>query len=97
MTDQAEHFKRLRNVYRSVFCDRDGTPHKAGQEVLANLRQMTKFGSSPFASDPAVMAHVVGMQDVFRHIQQMLNISDADIYRLTATIDNSEGFFGNDY
>ena len=96
MTDQAEHFKRLRNVYRSVFMGRDGQPHPAGAEVLANLRQMTKFGSSPFASDPLSMAYTVGLQDVFRHIQQMLNISDADIYRLTATRNDEEGFFGND-
>jgi hypothetical protein len=92
----ADHFKRLRGVYRSVFYGNGGEFHPAGKEVMANLRQMTKYGSSPFSSDALTMAHMVGMQDVFCHIQQMLNISDADIYRLTATPDPEEGYFGND-
>jgi hypothetical protein len=96
VTDAAEHFKRLRNVYRSVFVGQNGQPHPAGKEVLANLREMTKFGSSPFSTDAAQMAYTVGMQDVFRHIQQLLNLSDADIYRLTATPPQEEGYFGND-
>jgi hypothetical protein len=88
----ADHFKRLRDVFRATYCGRDGDFHPAGKEVIQNLRVMTGYGSSPFRPDPVSMAYQVGMQDVFRHIMQMLNISDADIYRMTAT-QPEEGYF----
>lgn len=93
MADAAEHFKHLRDRYRGVFCGNDGQPHVAGAEVLANLRTMTKYGSSPFSSDAITMAYHVGMQDVFRHIQQMLNIPDAEIYRLTQSGTQEKSFY----
>ena len=97
MTDQSAHFKALRDKYRAVFCDGKGGFHPAGNAVLADLRRMTKYGSSPFVPDPISMAYHVGMQDVFRHIQMVMNLSDADIYRLTATPQQQEeGWFGND-
>jgi hypothetical protein len=98
MSDAATHFKGLRDRYRSTFCGADGDLHPAGKAVIANLRELTKYGSSPFSTDAGRMAYTVGMQDVFLHIQQMLNISDADIYRLTRTPpQQEEGLFGNDF
>lgn len=78
-----EHFKHLRDIYRSTFCGDDGDQHQAGSEVIANLKAVASYGQSPFRSDPVSMAYQVGMQDVVRHILMMLNISDAEIYRLT--------------
>lgn len=92
----AEHFKRLRGVYRSALCGPNGDLHPAGKEVIANLRDMTKFGQSPFSSDAVTMAYRVGQQDVFRHFMSMLNISDAEIYRLTNTVNDQEGRFTDD-
>lgn len=99
MADAAEHFKQLRNRYRATFCGDDGKIHPAGEVVIDNLRQMTKHGQSPFSTDPATMAYQVGQQDVFRHLMQMLNISDAEIHRLTASMRSNveEGEFGSDY
>lgn len=100
MADVADHFKGLRNAYRGTFCsDKGGDLHPLGKQVIDNLRQLTKHGQSPFNSDPVAMAYAVGQQDVFRHVMQMLNITDADIYRLTASqrANGEEGLFGNDY
>jgi hypothetical protein len=92
----ADHFKRLRGLYRSCFCGDDGEVHRAGREVIENLRQMTKYGSSPFSTDPVRMAYQVGQQDVMLHLMKMLNITDAEIHRLTAsqpaTYDEGENY-----
>lgn len=94
--DAAKGVKRLRDVYRSTFAGTGGDLHQAGREVLANLKQMTNYGQSPFSSDPVTMAYRVGQQDVVRHILMMLNIPDAEIYRLTQTASYSEGSFADD-
>lgn len=94
--DAAKHAKRLRDVYRSTFMGTGGGIHPAGNEVLANLKAMTDYGRSPFRADPVAMAYQVGMQDVVRHIFMMLNISDAEIYRLTSVVNTSEGSFADD-
>lgn len=97
MSDPASHIKRVRDVFRSCFCGtQGGDPHQAGREVLANLKSMTSYGSSPFSSDAVTMAYRVGQQDVVRHILMMLNIPDSEIYRLTNTVNNMEDSFGND-
>jgi hypothetical protein len=100
VADVADHFKHLRNRYRAVFCGDDGKISPAGEVVIDNLRQMTKHGTTPFSSDPVQMAYNVGQQDIFRHLMQMLNISDAEIHRLTASMRpnvDEEGAFGSDY
>jgi hypothetical protein len=94
--DPAKGVKRLRDVFRSSFCGTGGEVHQAGREVLANLKAMTGYGSSPFRPDPVSMAYAVGQQDVVRHILMMLNIPDEEIYRLTNTVNNSEGSFADD-
>lgn len=95
--DRAEHFKRLRGVYRSAFCnEKTDTISPAGKEVLANLKQLSGYGQSPYRSDPVAMAYAVGQQDVVRHIFMLLNMPDEEIYRLTATVNISEGSYFND-
>lgn len=98
MSDQpAAHIKRMRDMFRSCFCGpQGGDLHAAGREVMANLKQMTSYGQSPFSSDTTTMAYRVGQQDVVRHILMMLNIPDSEIYRLTNTVNNMEDAFGND-
>lgn len=94
--EAAKAVKRRRDVFRSTFCGTGGEVHQAGREVLINLKQMTGYGQSPYRADPISMAYQVGMQDVVRHILQTLNISDDEIYRLTATSNYSEGSFADD-
>lgn len=94
--DPAKSIKRLRDVYRASFAGTGGGIHQAGIEVLANLKAMSGYGSSPFRADPVSMAYQVGQQDVVRHILMMLNIPDAEIYRLTAITNNAEGSFSDD-
>jgi hypothetical protein len=52
MSDPAQHFRNLCNKYRATFCDREGSLHPSGQAVIDNLKQMTKYGHSPFSTDP---------------------------------------------
>lgn len=94
--DAAKHAKRLRDIYRATFAGTGGDIHVAGREVLTNLKQMSGYGSSPYRPDPIAMAYQVGMQDVVRHMLMMLNITDAEIYRLTATSNYAEGSFADD-
>lgn len=96
MSDAAKHIKRLRDVFRASFCGTGGELHQAGREVLANLKEMTNYGKSPFTPDAVSMAYRVGQQDVVRHILMMLNIPDEEIYRLTATANYAEGSFSDD-
>ena len=76
MTVEANQQKQMRAYYQDTF---NG---KAGERVLSDLRQFTKYGSSPFTADAQTLAYNVGMQDVFRHIATRMNLSDAAIYKL---------------
>ena len=94
--DAAEHFKRLRGVYRAAFCQPNSDKlSPAGKEVIANLKALCSFGTSPFRPDPVTMAYTVGQQDVVRHILMTLNMPDEEIYRLTASTPNNEDPFFN--
>lgn len=95
---QGDVYKAMRDRYRSTFCGKDGSLHPAGAAVISNLAQMAKADQSPMRATPEQTAHAIGMQDMLRHITLMLNISDADIYRLTNSTRSNpeEGYFGND-
>lgn len=84
-----EVFKRLlqrrRLAYLAVFGKR--TP--AVDFVLADLRKFCRFTTSTVVVspttgmvDPHASAVAEGRREVFCHILQHLNISDADIYKL---------------
>jgi hypothetical protein len=78
-----DHWQRLSGVYRACFCDgREKRLHKAGAEVLANLRDLVSYERSPFTSDALRMAYNVGQQDVVKHILQIMELTDEQIARL---------------
>jgi hypothetical protein len=81
-----QHWQRLRGVYRACLCDERGKVTPAGAQILANLRDMSHFERSPFSSDPLRMAHTVGMQDIVKHIIQIINLTDEQIARLDQSV-----------
>lgn len=70
-------------IMRWLFLAPDGTPHRAGEIVLAELRHRSGFGRySIFDPDPQVLAYREGQRAVVQMIFNLLNLDEAAVQHL---------------
>lgn len=74
--EHKEQLDQLRRAYQGIF---DG-PN--GELVLKDLSQFCGMGKDCFSKDALEMAHNTGMRKAFLRIQNMLNITDQQIWDL---------------
>lgn len=55
-----------------------------GKEVLADLARFCRASESTFHPDPHVRCQLDGRREVWLRIQQHLNLTDEDLYKLYA-------------
>jgi len=86
---------KTRQAYQSVFFAPNGDMPDAQRRVLGDIVRYCAAGRSPvvFAADGSVDANAtlvaVGRQEVWHHINQVLNMPDRDIVRLAISpVDN---------
>lgn len=68
-------------LLRWLFLGPDGKPHRAGEIVLAELRDHAgaRLPLSPFDSDPLVMARRVGRRESFDRLIYFLNLDEGEV------------------
>lgn len=76
-------------VWRWLFSAEDGKPHRAGEIVLADLREFCT-GAPLFSQDPLVMARRAGRREVFDRITNYLNLDEAMVQKLMELDDGLE-------
>lgn len=70
-------------ILRWLFLAPDGQPHRAGEIVLAELRNYSGFGRySIFDPDPHVLAYREGQRAVVMMIFNLLNLDEAAVHKL---------------
>lgn len=70
-------------VLRWLFLAPDGTPHRAGEIVLAELRKRSGFRNfSIFDPDPHVLAYREGQRAAVMMIFNLLNLDEAMVQKL---------------
>lgn len=70
-------------LLRWLFLAPDGTPHRAGEIVLAELRHRTGFDRySIFDPDPQVLAYREGQRAAIMMIFNLLNLDEAAVQTL---------------
>lgn len=67
-------------LLRWLFMAKDETPHRAGEIVLAHLRD--RFAGPVFDEDPVWMARKVGRREVVEEIFHLLNLDEAQVFKL---------------
>lgn len=68
-------------LIRALFLAEDGQLHRAGEIVLADLRDFAT-GSALFDTDPLVMARRAGRREVFERITNYLNLDEAQVKKI---------------
>lgn len=68
-------------LLRWLFLSPDGQVHRAGEIVLAELRNRYALGS-PFSEDPLVMARKVGRREVLDDLFNYLNLDEATVQKI---------------
>ena len=81
---------RSRWLFRALFLSADGSPHAAGQYVLADLRDFCT-GQAMFSSEPLMMARRIGRREVFDRIVNYLNLDEAVVQKLMQLDDGLGG------
>lgn len=70
-------------LLRWLFLGPDGSPHRAGEIVLAELRRRSGFGRySIFDPDPHVLAYREGQRAVVHEIFNLLNLDEKIVQNL---------------
>lgn len=69
-------------LWRWLFLSGDGQVHRAGEVVLADLRDFAGANESPFNPDPIIMARRVGRQEVVQRIFYLLNLDENTVRQL---------------
>lgn len=70
-------------LLRWLFLGPDGSPHRAGEIVLAELRRRSGFGRySIFDPDPHVLAYREGQRAVVQEIFNHLNLDERQVQKL---------------
>lgn len=67
---------------RAMFLADDGTPHLAGEHVLAELREFALVGRPIFSSDPLIMARRLGRREVVERLINYLNLDEKAVQQL---------------
>lgn len=76
-------------IMRWLFVSPDGEVHRAGEIVLAELRDRYALGSV-FSEDPIVMARRVGRREVLEDIFNYLNLDEGRVQKLMELDDGLE-------
>lgn len=77
LADKAKQYLfRRRTAYVATFSS------PSGEEVLADLARFCRANRPTFHPDPRVAAQLDGRREVWLRIQQHLQLSDADLWRL---------------
>lgn len=79
--------RRPRWLYRWLFLAPNGKPHRAGEIILADLREFARLptnhkGLGTFDPDPLVMARRIGRQEVVMRIINLLNLDEESVQKL---------------
>ena len=78
-------------LWRWLFLSADGKPHRAGEVLLADLRNLAGYGrASNFHPDPHVMAYREGQRVVVQRIFNYLNLDEAAVQKLMELDDGLE-------
>lgn len=75
--------------WRWLFLAPDGTPHHAGEVLLADLREFAT-GQPLFSSDPLIMARRAGRREVFERIINYLNLDEDMVQKMMELDDGLE-------
>lgn len=68
-------------ILRWLFLAKDGKPHRAGEIVLAELRN--SYALKPvFSTDPLVMARRAGQREVWEDLVNYLNLDERTVQQL---------------
>lgn len=76
-------------LWRALFLGSDGKVHRAGEILLADLREFSFAGRTVFSSDPLMMARREGRREVLLRIINYLNL-DEDVVLQMMEIDDGE-------
>lgn len=76
------HVIPKRWLFRWLFLAPDGQVHRAGEIVLADLREFAGMPNTPFNPDPIIMARRVGRQEVVQRIYNYLNLDENAVRKL---------------
>jgi hypothetical protein len=75
--------ERLRaRLWRWLFLSDAGKIHRAGEVLLADLRDFAAVGLPIFDPDPAIMARRLGRREVVERIINYLNLDEATVQQL---------------
>lgn len=77
-------------VARWLFQSPEGAVTRAGEVLLADLREYSGLGRSAFNSDPLKMARIAGRQDVVLRIVNYLNLDEREVQKLMELDDGLE-------
>lgn len=84
-----EKITKTRGAYRACFLDsHSGSLTRAGELVMADLRQFCRANGSPAQLgqngmvDPIATGIAIGRLETWHRLAQNLHISDADLYRM---------------
>ncbi len=69
-------------LWRWLFLSPDGEPTRAGEVLLAELREFAFVGRTTFDSDPLVMARREGRREVVLRILNYLNLDEVIVRKL---------------
>lgn len=76
-------------ILRWLFLAPDGSPHRAGEIVLAEFRDGYLL-KSPFASDPLELARRAGQREVLTDLFNYLNLDEGSVQKLMVLDDGLE-------
>ena len=79
--DLRDLLSRRKQSYKQVF----GGFH--GKRVLADLARFCRATEATFDPDPRLSAYLDGRREVWLRIQQQLNLTDEEIYKLNDVYD----------
>jgi hypothetical protein len=80
-------------LLRQLFLGPDGKPHRAGEIVLAELRDHARaqLGMSAFDPDPLVMARRIGRREQFDRLMYFLHLDENEVQALMQVDDGLGG------
>lgn len=75
---------------RRLFLAPTGKVHRAGEIVLADLRDFASVGQPIFSSDPLIMARRLGRREVVERLIHFLNLDEGTVQQLMRLDDGLE-------
>lgn len=69
-------------LWRWLFISEDGQIHRAGEVLLADLRDFSSYGRVVVDSDPILMARREGRRDVFARIINYLGVDETVVHAM---------------